>query len=61
MAKLGVLIIHGMGNQEADFANDMIAELSSRIAGLGANPSDVAWRSVHWASVLSSKQTPALG
>ena len=56
LAKLGALIIHGMGNQEADFANDMIAELSSRISGLGASPADVAWRSVHWAPVLSTKQ-----
>lgn len=60
MAKLGALIIHGMGDQEYGFGDDMEKELSKRITDLGADPSDVAWQQVLWAPVLKAKQEDLL-
>ena len=60
MAKLGALIIHGMGDQEYGFGDDMEKALSNRITDLGADPSDVAWQQVHWAPVLEAKQEDLL-
>ena len=48
MSKLGVLIVHGMGNQPSDFAEDMIRELRSRLQDLGSTPGDVRWKASHW-------------
>lgn len=57
MPKLGVLVIHGMGNQKSDFANDMIEELDDRLSDeKGIDKDDVCWKPVHWAPVLSARQ-----
>lgn len=56
MAKLGALIIHGMGDQKDDFADGIKEALSKRITDLGADPSEVAWKPVHWAPILQTKQ-----
>ena len=55
--KVGVLFIHGMGSTLDDFAHDAIQELRNRISGRGLNRDDVAWESVFWAPVLSSRET----
>ena len=55
--KVGVLFIHGMGSTLDDFAHDTIQELRNRISGRGLNRDDIAWESVFWAPVLSSRET----
>jgi hypothetical protein len=58
--KLGVLAIHGMGDQRANFADGMIRELARRIADLGSDPADICWEPVFWADVLETRQTALL-
>ncbi len=55
-AELGILVIHGMGSQKRDYANDMIAELNDRVDRLGKTSGDIAWESVYWADVLEARQ-----
>ena len=49
---VAVAVIHGMGTQEPDFAEDMIDELNDRIDGSDR----IAWQSIFWADVLQSRQ-----
>lgn len=61
MAKeIAVLILHGMGSQQAGFAEPMIAEVSNRLAGLDKDPAAVAWEPVFWADVLEKRQNQYL-
>lgn len=58
MAKdLAVLIIHGMGRQEKDFAKGITEELKRRIVG----SERIAWQPVRWAEALTKKQEDFLG
>ena len=43
--KLGVLTVHGMGEQKKDYANPMIEELHNRIFGdsVSIEDSEIAW------------------
>ena len=52
-AEVGVLIVHGMGSQQSDFANTMIEELKDR---LGARAASVRWEPVYWAPVISGRE-----
>lgn len=54
--KLGVFVIHGMGDQQPNFADDMIAELKERIRDEGGYPDEVAFEPAFWADVLSGHQ-----
>ncbi|MCH6589520.1 MAG: hypothetical protein IH806_03295 [Proteobacteria bacterium] len=57
MAKrLAVAVIHGMGDQEADFAVEMIDELNDRVGDLGKDPAEIAWQSIYWADILAQPQ-----
>ena len=56
MKKLGILIVHGMGNQGSDFAEDMIEELEERLEDANLDPRTVAWKPVWWAPVLSDAE-----
>ncbi len=56
MSKLGVALVHGMGNQGPDFADAAIEEIRSRIRDFGKNPSDVSWKSVHWGGILAGRE-----
>ncbi|MCM2358296.1 MAG: hypothetical protein NDI77_09115 [Geobacteraceae bacterium] len=51
--QIGVLTVHGMGSQQSDFAEEMIAELKEK---MGGNADDVCWEAVYWAPVLSERQ-----
>lgn len=53
---VAVAIIHGMGSQDPDFADDLIDELRDRIPG----SSQVAFRSIYWARVLRGRQAEYL-
>lgn len=53
-AKLGVLIIHGMGKQQSDFADPLIRRLRRR---LGPQAEDlVAFKACYWADILQAYQ-----
>ncbi|MDI3326886.1 hypothetical protein QKW35_21125 [Pontibacterium granulatum] len=60
MAKVAVVIIHGMGAQERDFADATIDEINVRIKGRGKQPADIAWKPVYWADLIQSRQTDFL-
>lgn len=51
--QVGVLIVHGMGSQEPDFAEEMIAELKER---LNTKADSVCFEAVYWAPVLSERE-----
>ena len=55
-AKLGVLIIHGIGSQDDKFANPMIEELEGRISGHAL----IRWQPVYWADLLSKRESKLL-
>ena len=49
--KLGVLIIHGIGSQDVDFAEPMIAKLREKLT----DPDAVEFQTVHWAPLLEER------
>ena len=54
--ELVVLVIHGMGSQSPDFANEMIQEINERVSDLGKDPEEISWRSIYWADILEERQ-----
>lgn len=56
MSKLGVLMVHGMGNVGPDFADDMIDELRNRLRNLCQDPSEIRFKTVYWGSVLDGRE-----
>ena len=56
--KLGVLTVHGMGDQEPDYADPMIEELHRRIFGdsVSIEDSGIAWEAGHWADAIQPAQ-----
>jgi hypothetical protein len=61
MAKLGILVVHGMGNQTSTFADGMKAEMSRRLAHLKINPDEIIWKPVYWAPVMQKREEKLLG
>jgi hypothetical protein len=51
--EVGVLIVHGMGSQQSDFADGMIDKLKEK---LGENADSVCFQPVFWAPVLSGRE-----
>lgn len=56
MADIGVLIVHGMGVQEADFADGFIREMRKRVAKLGVADDRIAWRAGWWADLVRDRE-----
>jgi hypothetical protein len=54
--RLGVLLIHGMGSQQAGFAGAMIEELKARVRRAGGDDRAICFQEVWWAPVLAQKQ-----
>jgi len=52
-AKVGVLIVHGMGSQAEDFSKGIIDDLTDK---LGDKAGSVCWEKVWWAPVLSGRE-----
>ena len=57
---LGVLLIHGMGDQEPGFAGPMVDELKARVRRLGADDRRICFQSVWWAPVVAKRQVDLL-
>lgn len=55
--KIGVLIIHGIGDQREGFAADCIDELEHRVKERQLAPEDIAWRPIYWADILSQRES----
>ena len=55
-AELGILVIHGMGSQEENFADEIIDELNDRVDDRGKDSNLIAWESVFWANILEPRQ-----
>ncbi|MBI3578728.1 MAG: hypothetical protein HY089_04860 [Ignavibacteriales bacterium] len=51
--KLGIFIIHGMGNPEESYAQPLIDRITSRLGGLAG---DVRFASCYWAPILQDQQ-----
>ncbi|MEW6543977.1 MAG: hypothetical protein AB1411_10250 [Nitrospirota bacterium] len=56
MARIAVLCVHGMGNQDASFADDMVEELRDRISDEGVNPDLFAFGSAWWGKVMEGAE-----
>ncbi len=54
--ELACLVIHGIGRQNPDFADGLVAGVSARLQKLGDDPEQVAWRSVYWDDILRPAQ-----
>lgn len=54
--ELAIVVIHGMGSQEPDYAEPMIAEINDRVDDLSKDPDQIAWKTVYWADILKSRQ-----
>lgn len=55
-AKLGALIIHGMGAQKRNFAKPLIEELKERISA----HAKIRWQPIYWADLLSKRESKLL-
>lgn len=51
--EVAVLVIHGMGNQPADFAAATEARLRQEVERSGADSARLCFQSVHWAPVIA--------
>ncbi len=58
--KMGVLLIHGMGDQERGYAAPMIQELKARVRRSGGDDKQIAFQEVWWAPVLADKEETLL-
>jgi len=51
--KIGVLVVHGIGQQKDSFAQELIDEVAER---LGSDEKSVVWKSVLWSRVLEDDE-----
>ncbi len=65
MAKVGLAILHGMGDQKTDFAEDFIRKVERRfveqIEGQSSDPaSQIVFQAVHYADILAAREKKLL-
>lgn len=54
--KVGVFVIHGIGVQESDYADEFVDEMKGRLKNLGVKTGDVKWESAYWANLLNDQE-----
>lgn len=54
--RLGVLFVHGIGDQEPGYANGMIEGLCSHLERLDADPAQVCFEPVWWSPALAQRE-----
>jgi hypothetical protein len=59
-AKLGMLIIHGVGWQAKEFADAMIRKVSERLNKYGADKTEIAFEKIYWHLILSGREDKLL-
>jgi len=54
--ELAVLVIHGIGRQDENFADELKEGVSAQLERLGRDPESVAWQTIFWDDILSPAQ-----
>ena len=54
--ELAVLVIHGIGRQDENFADELKEGVSAELERLGRDPESVAWQTIFWDDILSPAQ-----
>lgn len=54
--KLGILILHGIGENAPDFADKMIVSMNKQIKSLGFNPDQIAYQPCCWDTIMQTKE-----
>lgn len=57
---VGVVVIHGMGSQQEDFAVPMVERLEREVRKSGGDPARIAFQAIWWAPVLNDKERELL-
>ena len=55
-AALGIFVVHGIGIQQPDFADDFIAEMQERLHALGIAADTIQWEPAYWADLLNDRE-----
>jgi len=55
-SELGVFVVHGIGIQQPDFADDFIAEMQERLHALGIAADTIQWEPAYWADLLNDRE-----
>lgn len=56
-AKLGILVVHGMGSQGPGFAGEFMNEVNDRLRQAGGLETQVAWQPAWWSEILEPHET----
>jgi len=54
--RLAALVIHGIGRQSPNFADQLVDGVSTQLERLGHDPDQVAWQPVFWDDILRPAQ-----
>ena len=54
--EIGILVIHGIGTQEKNFADGLINKVNGRLKDVGVIPGAVAWEPAFWADLLTQNE-----
>lgn len=54
--EIGVLVVHGIGVQQADFADGFIAEMDDRLDKLSVARGVISWEPAFWADLLNTHE-----
>lgn len=55
-SEIGVLVVHGMGVQASDFADDFINEVNGRLERHGVMLGIIGWQPAYWADLLNGPE-----
>lgn len=58
--EIGILVIHGIGNQKDDFANGLRDKVNGLLDKRGVIPGTVVWEPAFWADLLNDKEKELL-
>jgi pimeloyl-ACP methyl ester carboxylesterase len=54
--EIGILVIHGIGIQDKNFANGLIDKVNGSLKNNGVTPGAVAWEPAFWADLLTKNE-----
>lgn len=60
LPELGVLVVHGIGSQPADFARELEKKVTRGLQERGHTSGELVWKAVHWAPILERKESELL-
>ena len=52
----GVLVVHGIGIHQEDYAQEFISEMNDRLTDLQVAPDAVVWEVAYWADLLNERE-----